>query len=96
MKYISAGSADRTTNIWEVSTGVLKHRLGGHTGSVNETALHPSGTIIASASSDRTIWLGEIGASSDSGVPDLQKREGQQTKKSANMQLQLNITYEAN
>ena len=74
MQYVSAGSADRTTNIWEVSTGVLKHRLGGHTGSVNETALHPSGTIIASGSSDRTVWLGEIGATSDSGVPDLQQK----------------------
>lgn len=41
MKLVSAGSADRTTNIWEVETGVLKHRLGGHTGSVNETAMHP-------------------------------------------------------
>lgn len=70
MKYVSAGSADRTTNIWEVETGLLKHRLGGHTGSVNETAMHPSGTIIASASSDRTLWLGEIGVSSHSGIPE--------------------------
>ena len=71
MQYVSAGSADRTTNIWEVESGVLKHRLGGHTGSVNETAMHPSGTLIASASSDRKLWLGEIGASSDSGIPDV-------------------------
>lgn len=41
MKLVSAGSADRTTNIWELETGVLKHRLGGHTGSVNATAMHP-------------------------------------------------------
>ena len=71
MKYVTAGSADRTTNIWEVETSLLKHRLGGHTGSVNETAIHPSGTIIASASSDRTLWLGEIGATSDSGIPEV-------------------------
>lgn len=70
MSLVTAGSADRTTNIWEVETGILKHRLGGHTGSVNETAIHPSGTIIASASSDKTSWLGEIGASSESGVPE--------------------------
>ena len=68
---VSAGSADRTTNIWDVESGILKHRLGGHTGSVNETGLHPSGAIIASASSDKTIWLGEIGASADSGVPEV-------------------------
>ena len=34
---VTAGSADRTINIWETDTGKLKHRLGGHTGSVNET-----------------------------------------------------------
>lgn len=34
---VTAGSADRTINIWEKDTGKLKHRLGGHTGSVNET-----------------------------------------------------------
>ena len=65
MKYVSSGSADRTTNIWETESGQLKHRLGGHTGSVNATALHPNAQIVASASSDRTCWLGEIGASSD-------------------------------
>ena len=68
MKRISAGSADRTTNIWDVETGALKHRLGGHIGSVNETALHPSAPLIASASSDKTLWLGEIGASSEAGL----------------------------
>jgi len=68
MKLVTSGSADRTTNIWDVETGALKHRLGGHTGSVNETALHPFSNIIASASSDRTVWLGQIGASSDAGV----------------------------
>lgn len=52
MQLVTAGSADRTTNLWEVETGVLKHRLGGHTGSVNEIALHPKGGIVASASSD--------------------------------------------
>lgn len=34
---VTAGSADRTVNVWETDTGKLKHRLGGHTGSVNET-----------------------------------------------------------
>ena len=72
MKLVSAGSADRTTNIWEVETGVLKHRLGGHTGSVNETTMHPGQNLIASGSSDRTVWLGEIGASSDSGLIDVE------------------------
>ena len=63
-KLISAGSADRTVNVWDVDSGQLKHRLGGHNGSVNETSLHPESQIIASASSDKTVWLGELGAES--------------------------------
>ena len=35
MKLVTAGSADRTTNVWDFETTALKHRLGGHTGSVN-------------------------------------------------------------
>merc|ERR1712060_215059 len=70
-EYVTAGSADRTTNVWKVETSELLHRLGGHTGSVNEVALHPEGGVIASASSDKTVWLGELGASSESGVADV-------------------------
>ena len=40
---ISAGSADRAIYVWKADTGEIKHTLGGHTGSVNQTALHPSG-----------------------------------------------------
>lgn len=57
---VTAGSADRTINIWEADTGKLKHRLGGHTGSVNETQLHPNGQIVASCSSDSTVCIGEL------------------------------------
>jgi Prp8 binding protein len=35
-KLITAGSADRVLYIWDVDSGVLKHRLGGHQGSVND------------------------------------------------------------
>lgn len=59
-KFITAGSADRTINIWIAETGQLKHRLGGHTGSVNETSLHPSGQLIASCSSDSSVCVGEL------------------------------------
>lgn len=38
---ISAGSADRMVNVWNVETNTMVHRLGGHHGSVNETAFHP-------------------------------------------------------
>ena len=55
---ITAGSADRTVNIWNVETGELRHRLGGHQGSVNETSLHSG--LIASGSSDKTVVLGKL------------------------------------
>lgn len=53
---VSAGSADRTVNIWDPQSGELKHRLGGHKGSVNETSIH--GNLVASGSSDKTIIVG--------------------------------------
>ena len=56
---ISAGSADRTVNVWDVNTGDLKHRLGGHKGSVNETSIS-RGNLIASCSSDKTIIVGKL------------------------------------
>lgn len=55
---ISAGSADRTVNVWDVKTGDLKHRLGGHKGSVNETSIR--GGHIVSGSSDKTIIVGKL------------------------------------
>ena len=57
---VTAGSADRTVNIWEADTGKLKHRLGGHSGSVNDVQLHPTRSLVASCSSDSTVCLGEI------------------------------------
>ena len=57
-RMVSAGSADRTVNVWNVETGELKHRLGGHKGSVNETSLH--GNFVASCSSDKTIIVGVL------------------------------------
>jgi len=40
-KLISAGSADRVLYVWDVDSGKLKHRLGGHQGSVNDIQIHP-------------------------------------------------------
>lgn len=57
---VAAGSADRTVNIWEASSGRVLYRLPGHKGSVNDVAFHPTEPIIASASSDKTIFLGEF------------------------------------
>ena len=55
---VSAGSADRFVNVWDAETGKIEHRLGGHHGSVNETSLHPTKNIVASGSSDKTVFIG--------------------------------------
>jgi Prp8 binding protein len=57
---VSAGSADRIAYVWNVESGQLVHRLGGHHGSINETSFHPQRNILASGSSDKTIFLGEL------------------------------------
>jgi len=57
---VSAGSADQHVNIWESATGKLLYRLPGHTGCVNAVDFHPTQPIIASAGSDKKIWMGEI------------------------------------
>ena len=57
---VAAGSADRSVHIWDAETCEPKYRLPGHTGSVNEIAFHHSEPIVASCSTDKTIWLGEL------------------------------------
>ena len=57
---VSAGSSDNFVYLWNVETGEVLEKLGGHHGSVNETAFHPEANIIASGSSDKTIFIGEF------------------------------------
>jgi Prp8 binding protein len=57
---VSAGSSDNFTYIWDAETGEVIEKLGGHHGCVNETAFHPEQNIIASASSDKTLFVGEF------------------------------------
>lgn len=57
---ISAGSSDNFAYVWDVDTGEIIEKLGGHHGSVNETAFHPDQYILASASSDKTVYVSEI------------------------------------
>lgn len=57
---VSAGSSDNFVYIWDVDTGEIVEKLGGHHGSVNETDFHPDVDIIASASSDKTVYVGEF------------------------------------
>ena len=57
---VSAGSADRFVYVWDTTSRRILYKLPGHNGSVNDVAFHPKEPIIASGSSDKTIYLGEI------------------------------------
>lgn len=57
---VTAGSGDRMVCVWDVHDKKLVYKLPGHSGSVNEAVFHPSQPIVASASSDGTVYLGEI------------------------------------
>lgn len=58
---VSGGSSDRRLHIWDVSSGEELYDLPGHTGCVNSVAFHPiETTVVASASSDQTIFVGEL------------------------------------
>jgi Prp8 binding protein len=59
-KQVSGGSSDRFVHIWSVATGDVLYSLPGHEGSVNDVAFHPKEPIVASASSDKTLYLGEL------------------------------------
>ncbi|ODA83013.1 hypothetical protein RJ55_01522 [Drechmeria coniospora] len=60
-KRIAAGSGDGTVNVWSTHTGKLAYKLPGHRGAVNCAEFSPGKEpIILSASSDRTMLLGEL------------------------------------
>ena len=59
---ICAGSGDRTAVVWDTRTAKLLYKLPGHKGTVNDVRFAPDGEpIIVSASTDRTLILGELG-----------------------------------
>jgi Prp8 binding protein len=57
---VSAGSVDRAVHVWDVPSGQELYYLPGHKGTVNEVVFHPKEPVIASASSDKTCFLGEL------------------------------------
>ena len=56
--YIACGSGDRSVVIWDALSGKMQYKLPGHKGVVNEVDW--SGAVVASASSDQTIFVGEL------------------------------------
>jgi len=60
-KMVSAGSADRMVRVWDELTTEELYLLPGHTGCVNSVVFHPKENVIASGSSDKSIYIGELG-----------------------------------
>jgi Prp8 binding protein len=57
---VTSGSADRNVHIWDAQTCEPLYCLPGHTGSVNDVTFHPYEPIVASCSTDKQVWLGEL------------------------------------
>lgn len=57
---IASGSADRHVYIWDTTSRRILYKLPGHNGSVNDVDFSSKEPIIVSASSDKTLYLGEI------------------------------------
>eukprot|EP01136_Pigoraptor_vietnamica_P020262 Opistho-1_new@68906 len=57
---VTAGSADRFVYVWDTSTRRILYKLPGHAGSVNEVVFHPKEPIVASCSSDKRVYIGEL------------------------------------
>ncbi|TQB68860.1 hypothetical protein MPDQ_002662 [Monascus purpureus] len=59
---IVAGSGDDNVIIWDAKSGRILYKLPGHKGTVNDVRFSPVGEpIIASASTDCSVMLGELG-----------------------------------
>ncbi|KAJ3281331.1 hypothetical protein HK104_000082 [Borealophlyctis nickersoniae] len=56
--FVAAGSGDRSVVVWDVPKGKIAYKLPGHKGCVNEVDW--TGNIVASASNDKTIFVGEL------------------------------------
>lgn len=59
-KRVAAGGGDGTVTVWDSKSGRMLHKLPGHKGTVNDTRISPDGSMVLSASTDRTMLLGEL------------------------------------
>lgn len=59
-KQIAAGGGDGTVTIWDNKSGRMLHKLPGHKGTVNDVRISPGGDMLLSASTDKTLLLGEM------------------------------------
>ncbi|MCL4206672.1 MAG: protein kinase [Pirellulaceae bacterium] len=59
-RWIATGSWDTTAKIWDAEQGLVRRRLVGHDGFVNDVVFSPKGDRVATASDDRTAALWDI------------------------------------
>lgn len=57
---VTGGSADRVVHIWDELSAEELYVLPGHKGCVNSVVFHPKENVVASASSDKSILVGEL------------------------------------
>lgn len=57
---VTGGSADRIVHIWDELSAEELYVLPGHAGCVNSVVFHPKENVVASASSDKSIYVGEL------------------------------------
>ncbi|KAK4705077.1 Prp8 binding protein, partial [Phenoliferia sp. Uapishka_3] len=57
---VAVGGADRSLTIWDATTGEIKYKLPGHTGTVVATDWSPKEPIVVSAGVEGVIYLGEV------------------------------------
>ncbi|CRG98852.1 U5 snrnp-specific protein, putative [Plasmodium relictum] len=57
---LACGSGDNYLYIYDYKQKILKYSLPGHHSTINDVAFHPLEEIVASCSSDHTIFLGEF------------------------------------
>jgi WD40 repeat protein len=60
-KWIAAVGAEEVVSLFEAATGA-RTTLEGHTGPVNAVAFHPEGKLLATAGSDGTVRIWDIGS----------------------------------
>ncbi|GAA5916239.1 hypothetical protein JCM8208_003917 [Rhodotorula glutinis] len=59
---VAAGGADRALTVWDATTGEIRYKLPGHTGTVAATDFSPKEPILASGGVEGVIYLGEVDA----------------------------------
>ena len=57
---VCCGSADRTAYVWDYDSCAVEYALPGHTGVVTAVAYSPREPVLATSSTDKTLFLGEL------------------------------------